>query len=191
MAQGTWATHARPKGATPARVSLVPAFNACAAASTTHGPPLAFPSCDPTQSSSFLTVGTMNFNGAASNMIGSVRMDVIPGVHGPPADSDLVFRGSISDVRYIPAEDASVCSSLNAADGPDYSGELQSNAMIRITDHFNGPSGTDTATVQDIPFPINLFCVNTASMTTGGVCSVTSSGAVVCPECGVQEGKRT
>ena len=36
------AGYPRPKGATPTRVPLVPAFNACAAPNRTHGPPLAF-----------------------------------------------------------------------------------------------------------------------------------------------------
>jgi len=191
-AQVAQATHPRPKGATPMRISVVPAYKSCTAPNRTHGAPLAFPSCNPpAPTSGFLTVGTPDVNGASANSIGSLRMDVIPGVPGPPADADLVFKGSISDVRCLPTEDSSVCSSPNAMDGPDYSGQLQSNASIRITDHFNGPSGTDPATVQDIPFPINMFCSNTPDTSTGGVCSVMTSGAVVCPECGIQEGKRT
>jgi hypothetical protein len=174
------------------RVSVAPAYKACAAPNRTHGAPLAFPSCNPpAPASSFLTVGTPDVNGAAANSVGSLRLDVKPGVPGPPADADLVIRASVSDVRCTPAVDASVCNTPNAMDGPDYSGELQSNATIRITDHFNGPSGTESATVQDIPFPINLTCANTADTAVGGLCSVTSAGAVVCPECGVQEGNRT
>ena len=41
------ATHPRPVGASPARMSLVPAYAPCAAPNRTHGPPLAFPSCNP------------------------------------------------------------------------------------------------------------------------------------------------
>src|SRR5207253_8450882 len=54
------AGYARPKGATPLHVSLVPAFAACAPpGNRTHGAPLAYPSCaPPVQTSSFLTVGT-------------------------------------------------------------------------------------------------------------------------------------
>ena len=33
----------RPKGATPTRVSLVPAYRQCTSPDRTHGPPLAFP----------------------------------------------------------------------------------------------------------------------------------------------------
>ena len=37
----------RPKGASPMRGSLVPAYEPCTAPNRTHGPPLAFPSCAP------------------------------------------------------------------------------------------------------------------------------------------------
>ena len=50
--------HARPKGATPFRVPLVPAYAQCTAPNRTHGPPLAFPSCNPpAPGSSLLTIG--------------------------------------------------------------------------------------------------------------------------------------
>ena len=60
-------SHVRPKGATPFRVPTVPAFKGCltGSANDTHGAPLAFPSCNPpVQTSSFLTVGTPDANGA-------------------------------------------------------------------------------------------------------------------------------
>ena len=69
----------RPKGATPLRLALVPAYNQCTSPNRTHGPPLAFPSCAaPAQSSATLTVGTSDANGQAANSTGSVRFDVIP-----------------------------------------------------------------------------------------------------------------
>ena len=53
------ATHPRPAGASPMRMPLVPAYAACAAANRTHGPPLAFASCNPpAQTSSQAAVGT-------------------------------------------------------------------------------------------------------------------------------------
>ena len=45
----TASTHVRPAGATPFRVPLVPAAKHCTAPNRTHGPPLAFPSCNPPQ----------------------------------------------------------------------------------------------------------------------------------------------
>ena len=60
----------RPKGATPSRVSLVPAFRQCTSPNRTHGAPLASQSCaPPVQSSSFLTIGSPDANGAPANSI--------------------------------------------------------------------------------------------------------------------------
>jgi len=47
VASSALATHEHPTGASPLRVPLVPAFRACAAANSTHGAPLNFPSCNP------------------------------------------------------------------------------------------------------------------------------------------------
>ena len=69
------ATHPRPVGATPTRMSLVPAYAACAAPNRTHGPPLAFPSCNPpAQTSAQATVGTPDAFGGAANFTGFIRL---------------------------------------------------------------------------------------------------------------------
>jgi hypothetical protein len=166
------ATHVRPQGATPLRVSLVPAYQQCTSANRTHGGPLSFPSCaPPTQSSSFLTVGTPDSNGAGANSVGSIHVRVIG---TPPV---VVTSLTISDVRCRPATNASICATANAAGGPDYHGEIQGNATIRITDHFNAVAaggGPDAATVVDIPFPINAPCASTSNMSVGSTCSVTA-----------------
>ena len=46
------AAYPRPKGAGPLRVSLVPAYDECTAPNREHGPPLAYPSCNPPAQSS-------------------------------------------------------------------------------------------------------------------------------------------
>ena len=182
MAQMASATHPRPKGATPLRVSTVPAFKQCTAPNRTHGAPLAFPSCNPpVQTSNFLTVGSPDANGAPANSVGSLRLDVQAGVPGPPEDSDVLIKSNITDVRCTPAGGATVCNSANAADGPDYSGEVQGNAIIRISDHYNGPGLNEAATVQDIPFPVNATCANVASTTIGGTCNANTSANAAVP----------
>src|SRR6185312_10670410 len=61
----------RPKGASPLRVALVPAYEPCTAPNRTHGPPLAFGSCaPPQQSSSDLTLGTPDANGQPAVSVG-------------------------------------------------------------------------------------------------------------------------
>ena len=182
MAQMASATHPRPKGATPLRASLVPAFKACTTPNRTHGAPLAFPSCNPpVQTSNFLTVGSPDANGAPANSVGSIRLDVQAGVPGPPEDSDVLIKANISDVRCTPAGGATICNSANAADGPDYSGEVQGNAIIRISDHYNGPGLNEAATVQDIPFPVNATCTNTTSTTVGGTWNANTSANAAVP----------
>jgi hypothetical protein len=180
------ATHVRPLGATPVRVSFVPAFKACTTPNRTHGGPLAFPSCrPPAQASSFLTVGTPDANGAGANSIGYVLLRV-----KETSPEDVLFTSTISDVRCKPGTDASVCNSPNAADGPDYSGQLESDATIRITDHYNGPNLNEAATVQDIPFPVNYFCANTSSTSTGGFCTINTTVSAQIPPYSF-DGKRT
>ena len=164
------ATHPRPAGATPLRVSLVPSYDSCGSPNRTHGPPLAFPSCNPpTQSSSFLTVGTPDANGAGASSTGFVRISVSSTSPGQAAIS-----ANITDVRCKAG--TSACGNANSTGGPDYTGELRSEATIRITDHYNSVSaggGTDTATVRDIPFPVNLVCSNTSSTAIGATCTIT------------------
>jgi hypothetical protein len=184
--QVAFATHPRPKGATPLHVSLVPAFKQCTAPNTTHAPPLSFQSCaPPVQESNYLTVGTPDANGAPANSIGAVHVSVAP----PSIDNEVRFSGSITDVRCLPGTDTSVCNSPNAQDGPDYSGQLEMVATIRISDHFNGPNQNEAATVRDLPNPVPLDCVNTADTSTGGVCMVVPQASCP-PNCSIS-GRRT
>ena len=177
VSQISSASHVRPKGASPIRASMVPAFKACGTPNRTHGAPLAFPSCNPpVQASSFLTVGTPDANGAGANSVGVVLLKV-----KATSPEDVLITSSISDVRCLPATSASVCGTANAADGPDYSGELQGNATIRISDHYNGPGLNEAATVVDIPFPVNASCVATAATTIGGTCTTNTTANAVVP----------
>jgi hypothetical protein len=184
------ATHVRPKGATPLRVSLAPAYNACTAPNRTHGPPLAFPSCSPpTQSSGFLTVGTPDTNGAAANSVGFFTFSV-----NPASPDNLVIAAEISDVRCKPGSGVTTCGNANTSGGADYTGEIQVNMNTRITDHFNGVSpggGTDAATIVDLPAPVTISCGQTADPSTGSVCKFVRG---LCPPSGcssVRNGDRT
>jgi hypothetical protein len=176
-AQLAGATHPRPKGATPMRASLVPAYKACTAPNRTHGAPLAFPSCNPpVQASSFLTVGSPDANGAGANSVGYVLIKV-----KTTSPEDLLIRASATDVRCRAGTAAGVCNSANTADGADYSGQLQGNATLRISDHYNGPSLNEAATVMDLPLPVNVQCANTTDGTVGGTCFVDTSANAVQP----------
>ena len=170
-------SHVRPKGATPLSASLVPSYKACATPNGTHGAPLAFPSCNPpVQASSFLTVGSPDANGAPANAVSNVLLKVK--ITSP---EDVFITASISDVRCLPATQAAVCNSANTADGPDYSGQIQGNATIRISDHYNGPGLNEAATVIDSPFPVNGACANTTSTSSGGLCTINTTANAVVP----------
>jgi hypothetical protein len=176
------ATHPRPKSAKTITASLTPAYSQCTAPTHTHGPPLAFPSCNPpTQTSIAVTVGTPDANGAAANSTGFTKISVLVGTPGPPDDSDVRLTSSLTDVRCKP--NVATCGSPIPG-GPDYTGELQGNATIRLTDHDNAPApggGTEPATMVDIPFPVNIPCVATASNAIGATCTVDTSANSVVP----------
>ncbi len=169
----------RPRGATPTRVALVPAFGQCTAANRTHGPALAFPSCAPPAArSGHLTVGTPDSNGAQANSGGSVRFGVAIGDPGTPADeADVVLKVSISDVR-------------RRSDLGDYTGQVQASAGIRITDRDNpASSGSPAATAQDGSFAWAVPCAATPDTTIGSTCTATTSADAVTPGA-IKEGMR-
>jgi hypothetical protein len=147
----------RPKGATPFRVPLVPAFQQCSTPDKTHGPPLAFPSCSPQQASPNLTVGTADANGQQANSVGYVLYKAVPG--------DVTVDASITDVR-------------NTSDLSDYEGEVRVGATVRVTDRWNSvnPGGDgDPATVEDYEGGVNAPCSATVSTTIGSSCAISTS----------------
>ena len=189
------ASHVRPKGANPIRVPLVTAFDQCTSSNRTHGPPLAFPSCNPpAASSSFLTVGTPDANGAPAKSVGFMKYQVVRiGTPGPPDDdTNVEFSLQVSDVRCKAG--TSACGNANAAGGPDYVGEIQGDAMLSISDHWNGvvpEGGPDAATIIDIPNPVTAVCSNTADTSIGGSCTITGNVQPMFPDGGCNcEGKR-
>jgi uncharacterized protein with LGFP repeats len=161
--------YARPKGATPVVVSLVPAFAACNSPNASHGAPLVSGSCNPPrQASSYLTVGTPDANGRAAGSNGSLRLDVVPG--------DVRVGSSLTDVR-------------NKTDLSDYTGELQAQLTLRVTDRLSGASGSDPATAVDTPLRIAIPCVAT-STSAGGTCSLATTANAVLPGV-VPDGRRS
>ena len=174
------AGHPRPKGATPLRVALVPAYSACASPNRTHGPPLAFPSCNsPAQSSPNLTVGTPDANGAAANSSGFVLLDVLPG--------DFRISASLTDVRCAAA--LSSCGAANTTGGADYVGELRASMAVRQTDKYDSGE-TMSTTLTDTSFGFTLGCAATAAGQEGAGCSTTTTANALVPGM-IRSGDRT
>lgn len=137
-----------------------------------------------------MTVGTPDANGAPASFTGFLRLTASYGVAGPPDDAYIEFTASISDVRCKPG--TSPCGNANAAGGPDYTGELQGDATVRVTDHNNALApggGVDAATVVDTRFPVNLSCANTANTATGSVCNLSTATCLGCVT-DAKDGKR-
>jgi acyl-homoserine-lactone acylase len=172
----------RPKGATPLRVPLVPAFKQCTVPNRTHGAPLAFGSCaPPDQVSQDLTVGTPDANGKPAASVGYVLLKAIscPACVSPLPNADVRIDASMTDVR-------------NRVGLGDYTGSLEGRFSLRLTDRFNAASPddpqTDAATVVDSPFKFTIPCAATSDPS-GGACDVSTSANAVMPG-SVRDGDR-
>jgi hypothetical protein len=179
--------YARPRGASPAVVRLVPAFTKCASSNATHGAPLASPSCSPpTESSAFLTSNAPDrdppFN-TASNATAYVQMRAYcidgqaPECPLPGEQEDVKIDSTIADVR---------CRGTSggcALAGGTYGGKLLLSTTLRITDRGNGPAYTDPGTVMDVPLEVDVQC-------SAGECTISTSADAVMPGM-VQERRRT
>ena len=169
----------RPKGASPVHVPLVLAYTACSAPNRTHAPPLSFGSCSPaTPTSDQLTVGTPDSNGRQANSVGFARLRTVLGDPSTPADeADVAIEFEITDVR-------------RRSDLSDHIGELTGSAAIRLTDHFNGVTASESATVEDYTLDVAVPCVATPSAAIGSRCAVTTSADTLAPGA-VAEGARS
>ena len=170
----------RPAGATPLRVSLVPAVDRCQSPNRVHGPPLEHPSCAPPQpSSSNLTVGVGDGSPAFARSIGFARLAVVR-TAGDPDDSDVLVRVSITNV-------------MKASDLSEYDGELRAVLGLRITDRLNPsgayPGGTGSGTVSDSGFGFSLPCTPTPEPLDKSTCQVVASADAIAPG-SVPEGAR-
>ena len=169
---GSWQPltgYAHPRGASPFITYLVPAYRQCVVPNALHNPPLSDPSCNPPlQASAFLTVGTPDANGQGAKSIDAVKFAARPETPSNPAD-ELIWV-SLSDIR-------------NKSDLSDYTGEVQMVANWRITDQNNGPSGTEPATVEDVPGPppVTVPCGATADPTVGATCSIATTANSIVP----------
>jgi uncharacterized tannase-like protein DUF6351 len=171
--------YARPQSATPARVTLVPAFEPCTSADGTHGAPLAVPSCNPpAQTSHYLTVGAPDVNGQPARSSGSVELTVLG---ESPIDTqngdqaDIRIRTSLTDVR-------------KRSDQSDYTGELRAVLNLRITDRFNNVPNKVPATAQDAPLAFSIPCAATSGAE-GASCSLTTTADALLADL-AREGQR-
>jgi hypothetical protein len=174
-----FASYPRPKGATPTRVSLTPAYKACTAANRTHNAPLSIPSCNPPQPTSrFLTVGTPDANGLTANSIGSVLFRVT-GVG--TSSENIAINVSMTDVRCQGTTGGCAAGAL-----PPYTGVLHFKTTFRVTDKANG--GAD-GTTSDYPLQFSVLCAP-AGAGVGSTCSTNTTINAVVGASAIVQGQR-
>jgi Tol biopolymer transport system component len=165
-------SYPRPRAATLQQVSLVPAYSACSSPNRTHGPPLAYDSCNPpAQASDEATLGTPDANGRPLKGEGKARYTTLAG-----------------DVR-IELEVADVYDRSTLA---DYAGELRLHSLLRITDKRNTPhpGGPGAGTVTDTILGATAPCTATADPNQGASCVVSTTANALAPGT-VSSGART
>ena len=192
--------YARPKGASPLNIRLVPAFDQCPGSSPagmTHGAPLAVPSCSPpTESSGFLTFNAPDrsapfstaANGSGLLLVKVTCMSSPPTENGdsPPCSAnagdqeDVKFTTTLTDVRCKNASQTN-CAGSPATAGQVYSGKVLLRTALRMTDRLNGPT-QNPGTASDTPFPVGIQCAS-------GACNSTTSADSIYPNV-VQELRR-
>ncbi len=168
-------TYPRAKAATPFFAPLVPAYQACASPNRQHAPPLSFGSCaPPSQSSSRLTAGTPDANGAPSNLIGSVKLrsvtEPLPLNPNNGDQSDVAIDVSVTDVR-------------NSGSLTDYTGELEARLSLQVTDRVNFPAtgGMGPGTTQGFAISATVPCTATGAATVGSTCTLSTSTDALVP----------
>jgi hypothetical protein len=130
------------------------------------------------KSSSQLTIGTPDSNGAGANSQGFVKAYSITGITATPADeADARFTVSLTDVR------------RTTSGLPDYTGQLQLETSLRVTDRDNGP--TLTGTLQDTPLRVTVPCAATGDASIGSTCSVNTTADAVLGAGTIKEGRRS
>jgi hypothetical protein len=142
--------YARPKGATPIRATLVPAYQPCGATDRQHAGPLSYGACAPQSGSAFLTVGTPDANGQAARSVSILKMIRTVG--------DLHIDVHVDDVR-------------RASDLADYTGDLEARFAFKLTDKHSEPLPTN-ATTQQFGISVPVPCTATADNAMGAACDL-------------------
>jgi hypothetical protein len=179
--------YARPRGATPITIVVVPAFQPCSSPNGSHGPPLAVTSCSPPAlASNQLTMGTPDANGLPPKLTGQVILRTICSPPAPNASPPCTNPGDQGDVGI----EITITDVRRQSDLADYAGELQALLPIRTTDRWNGTSLTDPATAQDTPLSVPVPCTPNGDATVGSSCNLTTTADAVLPGV-VVESKRS
>jgi hypothetical protein len=190
------APYPRPLGASPMRLSLVPAFAPCdsATANATHPAPLSGASCSPpAPRSSLVAVGPRSLGFARLIVLGSGECAPFDSTHCYP---DVTIRFNITDVRSgsPTGSDYATPSAQDLTGIATLPGAAQGET-VQITDQNNrldsDPPSTfaRSATVVPLKFPVPIDCVAVANPIDGSVCNAQTTANTLAPGSAVA-GKR-
>jgi hypothetical protein len=160
----TYPGYARPKEAALLDVSLVPTYVPCALRpNRTHGPPLAYSSCNPPRLfSRYLTMGTPDANGLPAETSGNLRLTVRAGDLATQAnEADVRIRFSVNGVRCQYNFFSTACRNANGSPGGLlYDGGLDLELKFQLTDRFNLPSerGRGPGTTGKLLLEFGPYC---------------------------------
>jgi hypothetical protein len=187
------ASHARPKGATPTRISLVPAHKACVAPNQAHQGSLALPTCTSVvEESSLLTMKapdrTAPFNAGATGSgyfqakVYCTDATAVPCTTNGGDQLDDMFTLALTGV-WCKAANGAGCTASNTL----YSGYVGLSTMaIRVTDHLSpmlGSNPTGVGTTTDLGNFLGVTCAS-------GNCNMTTSADTFFGGSAVQEQRR-
>ena len=172
-----FAGYARPKGASPFRVSMVLAYKGCGTPNRWHGQPLVYQSCSPPQqASNYATVGTADANGKPALNEGSIKFETIVGNPSTPADEADVKVETFMDDLFTKDTLA------------DYTGVVHTHLQVRFTDRLLSGAPPNTGTT-DLEFHFDTPCSPVADPNEGSTCALTTTWDSIYPGL-IREGGR-
>jgi hypothetical protein len=83
----------------------------------------------------------------------------------------------VGDVRI----DVSLTDVRRKSDLADYTGELQADQSLRLTDGLSGPGQDEPGTLSDTDFAFTVPCVATTSGNEGAICSLSTTANSITP----------
>jgi plastocyanin len=189
------AAYSRPIGASPTRLSLVPAFKPSTPATQngSHSPPLTGSSSNPpVPRSSLVAVGAQSLGFARVVVLGQGQCAPFDSTHCHP---DVTIRVSVIDVRSgnPTGADYTTPSTRDLTLVGTLPGGASQGAGLRITDLNNklntGATFDKPGTTTALPFPVPISCATTADPSVGSTCSVQTTANTLFPGAAVV-GKR-
>jgi hypothetical protein len=210
-----YATHARPKGASPTMLRLVPAHKACQSPfAGSHNTPISGSSCVPQEENTWITfnapdrpapfntapdgTGYVEFRAACGSVIGinfTENGDAPPCSANSGDQEDMRIKTALTGVRCAQDNTPGLCTPTNPGcsgncitKGQPYNYRVRFFATLRMTDHDNSRTA-DPSCGTSCAGTLTDFNIQQDVQCTSGTCNLTTSLEAQYPG-GIREGKR-